>query len=191
VNPVHPSEILSLDDYERARPERRRRILDVKAPRRIHVGEHLTLLFENHETMLYQVQEMLRVERIEDLKAIRHEIDTYNELVPGSDELSATLLIEYETAAERDVHLRELLGLEDAVFLDVEGAGRCRAEFDTRQIGAERISSVHYLKFRLGESLASALRDGASAAVVIEHPAMQERVTLRSDQREALADDLR
>ncbi|RMD83835.1 MAG: DUF3501 family protein [Candidatus Dadabacteria bacterium] len=189
MQPVRPSEILSLEDYEIARPRYRQRVLAIKAPRRVAVGEHLTLLFENRDTVLYQIQEMLRIERITDPKAIRHEIETYNELVPGDDELTATLLIEFPDATERDRRLRELLGLERHVHLDVEGK-RCDAVFDERQWSDERISSVHYLRFPLGRSSAEAIRSGARPVIVVDHPALEARVQLTEEQRAALAEDL-
>ena len=109
---VQVSDIRTLAEYEREREEFRRHILAVKEPRRVTVGNHLTFLFENVDTVVYQIQEMLRVERITDPTAIAHEVETYNELVPGRDELTATLLIEFEDPAERAVMLRALVGLE-------------------------------------------------------------------------------
>ena len=190
MNPVTPSEIKSLADYEAGREAFRQEILATKASRRIAVGANLTLLFENHDTVLYQIQEMLRVERIEDPRAIKHEIETYNELVPGENELTATLLIEFEDPGERDARLRELLGLEKHLALEVAGAGECRAAFDLRQLGTDRISSVHYLKFELGEKLAGAIRDGAEVTIRVDHPAMQAAAVLTEEQVGALREDL-
>jgi len=189
MKPIEPSEIRSLEDYELGRSEQRRRVLAIKEPRRIAVGEHLTLLFENRDTVLYQIQEMLRIERITEPRAIQHEIDTYNELIPGDDELTATLLIEYPEPDERDRRLRELLGLEKHVYLEVEGE-RCAAVFDERQWSEERISSVHYLRFPLGRRAADAIRRGARPVIVVDHSALTARVELTEEQRAALAADL-
>lgn len=190
MNPVTPAEIQSLQDYELSRPALRKRMMDVKAARRVAIGDHLTLLFENHDTVLYQIQEMLRVERIAEPAAIAHEIATYNDLVGGSDEICATLLIEYADPAHRDARLRQLLGLEKHLALIVEGAGECRAQFDTRQMSEERISSVHYLQFELGKQLADAIRAGASVELQVDHPKMSERARLTSAQLAALVEDL-
>jgi len=190
VNPVVASEIKSLPDYEITRPDFRRRVLDTKKPRRIAVGNDVTLLFENHDTVLYQIQEMLRVERIRDPHAIKHEIDTYNELVGGKDELCASLLIEYPDEKERDQRLQELVGLEKHVALEVKGAGTCRAVFDERQMSPERISSVHYVHFPLGSERADAIRAGAPVAIVIDHPKLSARAALTREQCAALAEDL-
>jgi len=186
---VDASEILALDDYAIERPAFRQRVLAIKAPRRVALGEHLTLLFENHATVLYQIQEMIRVERITEPAGIRHEIDTYNELVPGEDELSATLLIEYADEGERDRRLRELLGLERHLHLRV-GESLTTAVFDMRQSSDERISSVHYVKFSLGKVAADEIRRGARPEIVVDHPGLAARVELSAEQSAALAEDL-
>ncbi len=190
MRPVTPAEIQTLADYEIGRPALRQRILETKAARRIAVGDHLTLLFENHETVRYQIQEMLRVERITNPAAIAHEIDTYNELIAGRDELKATLLIEYEDPEERDRRLQELVGLERHLHLDVPGVGSCSATFDDRQISLERISSVHYVVFALGPSLATATREEAEMVVRVDHPRLDVRAVLTAVQAAALREDL-
>ena len=187
---VTAEEIQSLVDYDRERADLRRRMIAVKARRRVGVGANLTILFENHDTVLYQIQEMLHIEKISDPDAIAHEMRTYNELIAEGDELGATLLIEYEDPAERDERLRELLGLEQHVWLAVDGVGECRAEFDTRQVSAKRISSVHYLRFPLGGDLADAIRNGALPEIVVDHPSLSEQTLLTPDQAAALAEDL-
>jgi len=190
MKPVDVSEIRSLADYERERDEFRKRVLTVKEPRRVTVGNHLTFLFENRDTVLYQIQEMLRVERISDPAAVAHEVETYNELVPGRDELTATLLIEFEDASERAVMLRALVGLERHVKLEVDGCDPCPAVFDERQMAPDKISSVHYIRFPLGKERAAALRRGAAAEVVTDHPRLSARSALSAAQRAALAEDL-
>jgi hypothetical protein len=190
MKPVDISEIRSLPDYERERDDFRKHILAIKAPRRVIVGDNLTFLFENRDTVRYQVQEMLRVERITEPAAIAHEVATYNELVPGRDELRATLLIEFEDAAERAVMLRALVGLESHVKLEIDGCDPCAAVFDERQMSPDKISSVHYIRFPLGKERAAALRGGAAAEVVTDHPRLSARTALSAVQRAALADDL-
>jgi hypothetical protein len=187
---VDISEIRSLADYERERGEFRRHVLAIKEPRRVTVGSHLTFLFENRETVRYQVQEMLRVEQITDPAAVAHEVETYNELVPGRDELTATLLIEFEDAAERAVMLRALVGLERHVKLEIEGCDPCAAAFDERQMSPDKISSVHYIRFPLGKERAAALKSGAAAELVTDHPRLSARSALSAVQRAALAEDL-
>ncbi len=187
---VEPAEIKSLADYELARDAFRKRVLEVKNVRRVRVGEHLTILFENHDTVLYQIQEMLRVERITEPTAIAHEIRTYNELIAGPDELVATLLVEYEEPGERARMLRELVGLDRHVSLVVDGEAPCRALFDEAQMSEQKISSVHYVRFPLGGDRSVALRDGAGAALVVDHPRMSERAVLDAESLAALRSDL-
>ena len=167
MNSVELSEIKSIAEYEQERDAWRPAVMALKERRRIRLGDHLTFLFENRETVRYQVQEMMRVERIVKPHDIAHELATYNELIPAQGELSATLLIEYEAPSERDVKLRELLGLERHLWLEVKGAGRTQAIFDDRQIATDRISAVQYLKFRLSEAQQQGFRQGA--ALVSDH----------------------
>lgn len=190
MKPVDASEIRAIPDYERGRDEFRKHVLAIKEPRRVTIGSHLTFLFENRDTVLYQIQEMVRVERITDPAAVAHEVATYNELVPGRDELTATLLIEFEDASERAVMLRALVGLERHVKIEIDGCQPCAAVFDDRQMSPDKISSVHYIRFPLGKERAAALRGGAAAEVVADHPRLSARSALSAVQRAALAEDL-
>ncbi len=190
MKPLSAADIRSNRDYELSRDEVRRRILAVKAPRRIHVGSEATLLLENRQTLLYQIQEILRIERIEDPRAIRHEIDTYNELMPGSGELSGTLLLEYEDADVRNRRLAELVGIEKYLGVVIAGAESLAAVFDLRQMDAARVSAVHYVKFPIGQAAADAIHGGASVEFRIDHPALKARAVLDASQHAALLEDL-
>ncbi len=189
MEPVTVSEIKNLAEYELERERWRPVVLALKDRRRVRVGGHLTFLFENHDTVRYQIQEMIRIERIVKPEEIAHEVATYNELVPGPDDLSASLLIEYETPAERDVRLRELLGLERHLWLVVDGCAPAPAVFDNRQISTERISSVQYLKFRLTPEQAAAFPGGAR--IVVDHPKLQAEHRLTPAELAELSQDLR
>jgi hypothetical protein len=182
VTRVRPEEILDLDKYELQRPAIQQRVLFEKRRRRVHVGEHLTFLFENAETIRYQVQEMLRIERRSSPADVEHEVATYNELIGGPGELGCSLLIEIEDPGERDVKLREWLALPEHVYVEVEGGERVRGRFDERQISEGRLSSVHYVIFPL---------DGREpVAVGCDLPAVDVRAELAPEQRTALAADL-
>jgi hypothetical protein len=133
------------------------------------VGGHLTFLFENRETVRYQIQEIMRMERLVKPADIQHEVDTFNELIPGQGELSATLMVEYPTPEERDVKLRELLGLENHVWLRVADLPPAKARFDTRQIATDRISSVQFVRFTLSPDQIARWSEGT--AIVVDHPA--------------------
>ena len=187
MNPVELSEIKNIADYELARNTLRPQMMALKDRRRVRVGGHITFLFENRETVLYQIQEMMRIERIVEPDAIRHEVETYNELIPLRGELSACLLIEYESPEERDVALRGLLGLENHVWLAVGDLPRSPARFDTRQISTDRLSSVQYVKFLLTPEQRAAWRSGAR--MVIDHPKYRFEQPLSAQQLEELAQD--
>jgi len=162
MKPVQFSEIKNIAEYELERKGWRPEIMALKDRRRIRVSNHLTFLFENRDTVRYQIQEMMRIERIVEPEAIRHELETYNELVPGPGGLSASLLVEYDSEEERQVRLDELVGLENHIWLVVSDTAPVQARFDTRQIATDRISSVQYIKFRLApEQVQELARDFA------------------------------
>jgi hypothetical protein len=185
-------EILPFEQYEVLRTRFRPLFIAEKERRRLALGEHVTLLFENGATVWYQVEEMLRTERISAEPAIRHEIDTYNELLPRPGELSATMLIEYSDARERDAALRELVGLERHLWLVLDGR-RERVRFDERQMGEDQISSVQFVRFPLGGLDAAEFLKLAQAdqvTVEIDHPKLSARAVLKGPLAHALASDL-
>lgn len=185
-------QLLPYRQWEDVRPVLRPLFIFEKDRRRLAVGEHVTLLFENAQSVWYQVEEMLRVERISDPEPVQHELDTYNALVPGAGELSATLLIEYPEAAERDAALRRLAGFERHLWLRV-GERRIQAEFDASQIGAEALSAVQFVRFavggRTGERFAELAATGA-VTIEVDHPALQLSVPVTGDLARALEEDL-
>jgi hypothetical protein len=150
------------------------------------VGDNLTFLFENRDTVRYQIQEMMRIERLQNPHEIAHEVETYNDLIPATGELSACLLIEYETPAERDVWLRNLLGLEHHIWLET-GGQRSLAKFDDRQISTDRLSSVQYIKFQLSPAQVAAFPRGAK--IVVDHPKYPAELSLNPDQLRELSAD--
>ncbi len=189
MRPVDISEIKNIAEYELIRPGWRPLVMALKDRRRVPVGDHLTFLFENRETVRYLIQEMMRIERIVRPEDIAHEVETYNDLIPARAGLSASLLIEYTTPEERAVRLRELIGLENHVWLDVGGGGRTRACFDTRQISTDRLSAVQYVKFQLTPEQAAKFSGGAK--IVVDHPRYQAEQALAGYQLKELAEDLK
>jgi len=187
------ADVKDLVEYEKVRDAFRRTIIDLKARRRVQAGPRVSLVFENRETALSQVQEMVRAERIVDERKIQHEIDTYNDLIPGHGELSATLFIEITDAADVRKELDGFLGLDKpgVVFIEIEGAGRVEAAFEAGHSTEQRISAVHYVKFRFAPAQASALAGGrAAASLVIEHPRYRARTAIEGEVRKSLAADL-
>jgi hypothetical protein len=189
LKPLHFEQTLSLADYERVRDLLRPLFIAEKDRRRLSVGDHLTLLFENTRTVWYQVHEMIRSERMSAREAVQHELDTYNELIPPSGELSATLLIQYPDAAQRDIELRKLLGLERHFWI-VAGDRRELAHFDTRQMDTERISSVQFIRFPLWDPLRMvALARAGKLAVECDHPFLCARAGFSESLTSAVCED--
>jgi len=187
MKPIDVSEIKNIAEYELERAELRPRMMALKDRRRVHVGDHLTLLFENRDTVCYQIQEMMRVERMVLPEAIQHEVDTYNELIPSHGDLSACLLIEYESPEERDVRLRELRGLEEHVSIAVADLPPTPAIFDTRQISTDRLSAVQYIKFPLTPEQRA--RWSSGARIVVDHLNLRVEQPLTAAQLAELSED--
>jgi hypothetical protein len=166
-------DLMTLEAYSRGRPEFRRRVIAHKAHRRVALGEHVTLAFEDRLTMQYQIQEMLRAERIFEESGIREELDAYNPLIPDGHNWKATMMIEYADEHERRAALRRLIGVEDRVYVQVAGHAPVYAVADedlTRETD-EKTSSVHFLRFDLDRAMIAGLKSGADLAVGIDHPA--------------------
>jgi len=188
MRPVQRSELLDLGAYEEVRERFRARIIGVKRHRYVALGPAMTLLFENRDTVLYQVQEMLRTERITSEKAIAHELLTYNELVPGDHELSATVFVEFPEREERERMLVALAGVEDDFFLRA-GDERLAVIPDQRGTDPERTMAVQYVKFPLSSAAEQLLRSGGSLAVGVEHPAYRAELRLPAETLASLRDD--
>lgn len=182
MEPIGRSEILDYVTYGDRRDGIRASALHAKSERRIIVGEYFTFLFENRETVRYQIQEMMRVERIVKENDIRHEIDTYNELIHPTGSLGCTLLIGIDDAAERDEKLKTWVGLNDHIYAKLPNGTRVKPTWDARQVGDTRLSSVQYLAFELGPE--------APVAIGIDMPGIEAETELSDAQREALGKDL-
>jgi hypothetical protein len=190
MNKVERGEILPLADYETIRERFRNRVIEEKKVRRVSLGEHLSAVFENHDTALLQIQEMLRTERITREDSVQHEIDTYNELVPNRDELSATIFVEIPDAVLRERMLGELSGLEPCFAIEIDGA-RHPGRNETRGVLPDRTTAVHYVKFPLSHESAEAVRNGKpTVALTVSHPKYQARTELSAATRASLRQDL-
>ena len=187
------SDLYTLEDYAGLRGEFRARVMEHKRHRVVNLGDHVILQFEDRLTMQYQVQEMLRVEKIFEAEGIQEELDAYNPLIPDGTNLKATMLIQFPDVEERQRALRELLGVEDRVWLQVENMDQvwAIADEDMDRENEEKTSSVHFLRFELAEQMIQALKSGASLYMGIEHPSCQvPAVGLAEDVRESLLADL-
>ncbi len=190
MRPIERGELLPLSEYETIRARFRDRIIADKKPRRLSVGEHISVVFENRDTVLYQIQEMLRTERITSEPAILHELETYNDLIPKDGELSMTLFVEIPDRELRERMLVELEGLERSVALEVDGES-FPARGDFAGVLPGRTTAVHYFKFTLSQAAADKLRSrAAKVAVVISHPQHPARTELGPASLASLAQDL-
>ncbi len=188
-----PADLMSLEQYARERPVIRERMIAYRHARRLALGAHCTLSFEDRHTIRYQVQEMLRAEKVFEAAGIAAELDAYNPLIPDGNNLKATMLIEYEDAAERILRLRELRGLERQCWLQVEGCERvvAIADEDMPRENDEKTSAVHFLCFRFTPAMVLALQAGAALAAGIDHPAYTQIVApLPASLRDNLVADL-
>lgn len=184
------ADIRDIAQYERIRRDFRAQIIALKRNRRVPVGPNLSFVFENRETMLFQVQEMMRAERIVDEAAIQQEIDTFNELIPDSGELSATMFIEFPDQQELMRNLKRLVGIEKTVSLQI-GSHTSRALYEEGRSTDDKTSTVHYLKFRLTPAEINTLAAGHEpVSIVVDHPNYHGQAVLDDGVRRALVTDL-
>jgi hypothetical protein len=190
MKPVLRSEILDLGEYEKVREHFRNRVMQEKKLRRIAVGPNLTVLFENHDTVLLQIQEMLRTERITREGAVVHEIETYNGLLGGPSELGATVMIQIADPTERDAFLVQAVGIERHLVLMV-GDVAVRATWDAERAMSDMASAVTYVKFALPKPALRVLRSGqGELAFVVDHPKVQLRAPVARAVAASLAEDV-
>jgi hypothetical protein len=164
--------LLSLEAYAKARGEFRAKVLAHKKPRTVHLGEHVTLLFEDELTIRYQIQEMLRIEKTFEEAGIADELDAYNPLVPDGSNFKATMLVEYEDVDERKRALARLKGIERRVYVQVEGCPRVYAiaDEDLPRENDEKTAAVHFLRFELAPEMVAALKYGVGLGIGVDHP---------------------
>ena len=191
VNLRH-EDLYSLEKYARIRPEFRARVMEHKKSRRVDIGPHAALYFEDKLTMQYQVQEMLRIERIFEQEGIQDELNVYNPLVPDGMNWKATFMMEYEDAEERREALARLLGVEKAVWAQVGGFDKVRpiANEDLDRETEDKTSAVHFMRFELSKEMIDALRGGAALSMGIDHPVYDHTVDgIAGAVRESLLED--
>lgn len=193
MNRLSLDDILPVEQFAAQRAKHLAEITTIKAPRRLPLGAHMTLLFENRATVRWQIHEMCRVENIRELGAVRHELETYNALIPGPREISATLMIEYQDADERAVWLKKLYGLQRHLSLVIESEESIAGRFEGGQEddGQKRVSAVQFVRFQLSEEqMMAVLNLTRRAEFVVDHPDYPARAALEGEVREALVDDL-
>jgi len=185
--------LMSLETYAKARKDFRAKVIAHKKARTIHLGEHVTLIFEDELTIRYQVQEMLRIEKIFEEEGIEDELAAYNPLIPDGSNFKATMLIEYEDADQRRHALAKLKGIEDRVWMQVEGCAKvfAIADEDLERENADKTSAVHFVRFELSKEMVAALRYGVALGIGVDHPNYKAEIPAVSDAtRQALIADL-
>lgn len=185
------ADVLPREAFQAQRSRLEAEVIAAKRLRRVSLGEHLTFLFENRQTILWQIHEMCRVEHIERPESVLEELNTYAPMLPGSSCLSATVLVEYADDAERDRAVRQLLGIHEHLYVDFGVHGAAHFQLDDAQYNAERISSVQFGKAQLSPEQRRCLANlNEPVALCCSHPAYTARLALPASTRAALVDDL-
>lgn len=189
---ITPDSLLTLEAYAKARGDFRAKVIAHKKHRTVALGNHLTLLFEDELTIRYQIQEMLRVERIFEPEGIRDELDAYNPLIPDGTNWKATFMIEFTEVEDRRVALEKMIGVEDKVWVQVADFSKVYAiaDEDLERETEEKTSAVHFLRFELTEEMARALKSGGGLRIGVDHPKYQANVDVGPAVRDALVMDL-
>ena len=192
MDKLNVADLLSLEQYHRERSRLRAEVLAHKRHRQAPLGPNLTLYFEDRLTMRYQVQEMLRAERIFETEAIAEELTAYNPLIPDGTNLKATMMLEYPDVAERRVALERLRGVENSVYLEVGTLGRvfAYADEDLERSDATKTSAVHFLRFELDDAMHAALKSGAPLKLGVDHEHYRHELDALRELRASLAADL-
>jgi Protein of unknown function (DUF3501) len=185
--------LMSLEAYAKARPEFRAKAMAHKRLRTVHIGDHVTLLFEDETTIRYQIQEILRVEKQFEEQGILDELEAYNPLIPDGRNFKATMMIEYADEAERRVALTKLKGIEDKTWVKVEGSKKVYAiaDEDLERENETKTSAVHFVRFELNQEMAAALKYGVTLSMGVDHPNYAASTDIASDTRAALVMDLK
>ncbi len=187
-----PADLLSLEQYHKQRAQLRAEVLAHKRNRHVAIGANVTLYFEDRLTMRYQVQEMLRAERIFESEGIAEELAAYNPLIPDGTNLKATMMLEYPDVAERRAALARLGGIEHRVYVEVDGQGRAFAiaDEDLARSEDDKTAAVHFLRFELEPAMCAALKSGAPLKLGVDHAQYRDEVVVPANVRTALAADL-
>ena len=193
MSTITPDSLLSLEAYSKIRASSRPAFIAHRRLRTVHLGEHLSIQFEDETTIRRQIQEMLHIEKIFDEAGIRGEIEAYEALLPDGSNWNATLLIEYPDPNERKRELGRLIGVEDRIYVEVEGHARSYAiaDEDLERETEEKTSAVHFLRFEFDKATREALRAGAGARLACDHTHYPAHVTIAPETLASLAGDLR
>jgi hypothetical protein len=185
-------DLWSLEDYSVKRPDYRRQVMQHKQHRKVHLGPNATLYFEDRLTIQYQIQEMLRIEKVFEAAGIEEELEAYNPLIPDGSNWKATFMIEFPDPEYRAEQLARMIGIEDLVWVQVEGHDRVWSisNEDLERSTEEKTSSVHFMRFELNAEMIASLKAGAALSMGVEHKAYSHQVELGEETRDSLTNDL-
>jgi len=186
------SDLWSLEEYATKRSEYRKQVMEHKKHRKIELGPNATLYFEDRLTIRYQIQEMLRIEKVFEADGIEEELEAYNPLIPDGKNWKATFMIEYSDPEIRAAQLAKMIGIEDLVWVQIDGFDKvwCISNEDLERTTSEKTSSVHFMRFELGDEMIQSLKDGATLSMGVEHSVYSHRLEITGDYRESLINDL-
>ena len=186
-------DLMSLEQYAERRPEFRQKVLEHKKYRQVLLGPNATLYFEDRLTLLYQIQEMLRIEKVFEADGINEELEAYNPMIPGGRNFKATFMIEYTDAEVRAVQLEKLVGVEDLVWMQVAGFDKVWsiADEDLDRSTDTKTSAVHFMRFEITDEMADALKNSADWTIGVQHPVYTYDLTVEGATRDSLLNDLR
>ncbi len=192
MNKLTRADLMSLEQYHTERKAFRAKVMEHKAPRKVSIGPNASLYFEDRLTMQYQIQEMLRIERIFEAEGIQDELDAYNPLIPDGHNWKATFMVEFPDVEERKRKLAELIGIERQVWVEIHGFAKVYpiANEDLSRETTDKTSSVHFLRFELTPDMVVAARDATPLSMGIDHPVYQYSMEVPLETRRALATDL-
>ena len=190
---ITPDNLMSLEAYSKFRKTHKAEVIAHRKLRSVHLGEHLNLQFESETTIRYQVQEMLRIEKIFEEEGILQEIEAYAPLLPDGGNWKATMLIEYPDVNERKRELARLIGVEDRIFVEVEGQTRVYAiaDEDMDRENEQKTSAVHFVRFELTPPMRAAVKAGAHVKLGCDHTHYPAHVSMAPETLASLAGDLK
>jgi len=191
TNLLKREDLFSLEEYAEQRSNIRKNVMDVKKHREVNLGEHIRLLFENHQTVQYQIQEMLRIEKIFEATGIQEELDVYNPLIPDGTNLKATMMIEYADALERTKALANLIGIEKSIYIQVANHQKVYAicNEDLERETDEKTSSVHFMRFEFDQAMIADFCIGTNVKIGVSHPNYDCEIILEKRVQDELNQD--
>lgn len=185
-------DLMSLEQYAEKRPAFRQEVLEHKKDRQVALGPNTTLYFEDRMTLLYQIQEMLRIEKVFEADGINDELEVYNPMIPSGRNFKATFMIEYTDADMRAAQLEKMVGIENLVWMKIEGFEKVWsiADEDLERSNATKTSAVHFMRFEINDEIAASLKAGAQWIIGVQHPAYTYEYQVEGDTRACLLNDL-